>query len=231
MEITEKRFYRKDNFIEKLVLNKYFWIFFTLFMFSYPILRSMNRELPKSLPVMSKVPEFNLQDENGKPFGSKDLHGKVYIANFHFTSCPTVCPKLMTELQKIQKRVRGVGQKIALVSYTVDPENDTSKVLFKHARDLRANPHVWKFLTGDKGSLESLLVSGFKVPMGDKEQTDANMYDIAHTQKLVLVDQAGNIRGYYSIDRVSIDQLMIDVGLLINRENLNFKKSKESEGV
>ncbi|MBL7665606.1 MAG: SCO family protein [Bacteriovoracaceae bacterium] len=214
---------RNNLLIEKIVLNKWFWSCFCLFFFAYPIYRSLNRELPAELPVMSAVPTFQMQDENGKSFGSADLKGKVYIANFHFTNCPSVCPELMKTLQKIQNRLRGVGQAVAIVSFTVDPEHDTSKVLFAKARDLNANPFVWKFLTAPKKEMEALLLNGFKVPMGEMEKQDVNMYDIAHTVKLVLVDIQGNIRGYYDTDRVNVDKLMIDIGLLINRDKLNYK--------
>lgn len=212
------------NKIEKLFLNKWFWLFFCLFFFSYPILRSMNRTLPPELPKYFKVPNFKFEDENGAAFGSDDLRGKLYIANFHFTSCPTTCPKLMGTMQKIQKRVKGLGQGIALVSITVDPEYDTAKVLFKTAREYDANPYVWKFLRSDLETTKTLLTDGFKVPVGDRESLSENIYDIVHSGKLVLVDNEGFVRGYYESDKVSIDKLMIDVGLIVNRAKLNFKK-------
>jgi protein SCO1/2 len=218
---------RKDHFIERLVMNKLFWLVFCMFFFAYPVVRSMFRELPPEQAVLFQLPEYNLTDENGKPFGSNDLKGKIYIASFHFTSCPTICPKLMKTLQKVQKRIKGVGQAGAIVSYTVDPQTDTPEVLFKKAREVKANPYVWKFLTGTKEDLKKLLIDGFKVPMGEQEAYETNLYDIAHTGKLVLVDAEGKVRGYYSTDRVDIDKLMIDMGLLINKRNFKFK-DKES---
>lgn len=215
---------RKRNKIERLVQNKWFWVVFCLFFFSYPILRSMNRTLPPELPKYFKVPEFKFQDENGAVFGSDELKGKLYISNFFFSSCPTTCPKLMETIQKVQKRVKGLGQGIALVSITVDPDYDSSKVLFKTAREYGANPYVWKFLRSDLASTKSLLTDGFKVPVGDRESLSENIYDIVHSGKLVLVDDEGYVRGYYETDKVSIDKLMIDVGLLVNRKKLNFKK-------
>ena len=118
-------------------------------------------------------------------------------------------------MQKIQKRVRGLGTKVTILSFTVDPDNDTPKVLFKLARDRGANPFIWKFITGKKESLKEFLIDGLKVPMGDKEETN-NIYDIAHSEKIVLVDQVGNIRGYYGMSKDNINKLMIDVGLLAN---------------
>ncbi len=215
---------KKNNWLDKLVLNKWFWTVFCLFFFCYPLYRSMNRELPQELPIYSTLPDYKLIDENGKPFGSNQLKGRVYIAAFHFTRCPSICPKLMENLQQIQKRIKGVGQAAAIVAYTVDPETDTPKVLFNKARELNANPYVWKFLTGKKNELSNLLIDGFKVPMGEAKPVEKNMYDISHAGKLVLVDGAGKIRGYYSTDRVSIDKLMIDLGLLINRSNMKYRK-------
>lgn len=212
-------------FIEKLVVNKIFWLFVCLFFFGYPLYRSMNRVLPQSLEPLYKISEYSLIDENGNNFGSKELKGKPYIASFFFTSCPTVCPELMQVMQQVQKRVRGLGDKVALVSFTVDPEQDRPEVLFKKARELQANHYIWKFLTGEPTLVKNVLIENFKVPMGDRDKISEDVWDIAHSQKLVLVDQEGGVLGYYSsTDKKSIDQLMIDLGILMNRHRLRFKK-------
>jgi protein SCO1/2 len=225
MEIAAKP---SENFINKLVLNKWFWLSFCLFFFAYPIYRSINRELPNELPVLFQVPTFVFEDENGIKFGSENLRGKVYIASFFFASCPSTCPKILESVQKIQHRVRGVGQSVQILTFTVDPQHDSKQVLFKQARQYDANPYVWKFLRSDTSATEALLVDGFKVPIGDRVKLSADVYDIVHSEKLVLVDQDGAIRGYYSLDKDSVNRLMIDVGLLINRAKLNFKNNKES---
>jgi len=211
---------RQSNFIERLFVKKSFWIIFWLVAFSYPFVKSVYRQLPEPLPVYGVVPSFNLETEDSLKLKSEDLKGKIYIANFMFASCPTACPKNLKEIQKIQKRVRGVGQKIAILSFTVDPENDKPKRLFKLARKWKANPFIWKFVTGDKKEIVSLLTSGFKVPIGSKEYSN-NVYDIAHSQKVVLVDSKGQIRGYYSLEKNDINKLMIDVGLLANNAFTN----------
>ncbi len=217
---------RNGNFFEKLVTNKLFWFLFISFTFSYPIYRSIYRELPPPLPVIKKVPDFSLTNDFKKPVTNKDLLGKVYIANFIFTTCPSSCLRLTAEMEKIQKRVRGLGQNVALISFSVDPLTDTPDVLYKYARKKNANPFVWSFLTGDKEELKKLIIDGFNVPMGDKEAVDAvvdretiTMFDIAHTEKFVLVDHHGDIRGYYDSTKDDINKMMIDIGLLINRKN------------
>ena len=218
-------FIRAEGPLEKIVRSFWFWAIGLFLLFTYPLVRSITRKLPPPSPILGQVPEFRLTNEFGKPFGSKQLRGKSYLASFAFTTCPTTCPALMENLQKVQKRVRGLGQKVALVTFSVDPDNDTPKVLFRHARKYRSNPHVWTFLTGKKEDMRSLLIDGFKVPMGDGESfvgkvdnKDVTLFDIAHTTKLVLVDARGSIRGYYSTDKEGINHLMIDLGLLVNRE-------------
>jgi len=214
---------RRNTPFEKLISSKLFWVIFVLFTFSYPLIKSINRQLPPPLPKLYKVPEYSLTNSFNKPFGSKDLKGKLYIAGFMFTSCPTTCPALMEKMDKIQKRVRGLGTKIALVTYTVDPEYDTPEILFKYARKRHANPYVWSFLTGSTKDLRNTIIDGFKVPMGEREPMTGNvngeeitLMDIAHSEKFVLVDWNGYVRKYYNSDKNDINQMMIDVGLLIN---------------
>ena len=207
----------KLGMIQKLVSSKLFWFMAVTFLFSYPIAKSIQRQLPIDLPVMGSVPSFTFTDENGKPFGTKDLNGKVYIANFMFTQCQTVCPNLLGKVQTVQHRIRGVIDRAAIVSFTVDPQNDSSAVLFRKAREMKANPNVWRFVSGPIEETKKLLIEGFKVPMGDKEIAE-NIMDVAHSSKLVLVDQTGKIRGYYSTEKDAINQMMIDIGLLINRK-------------
>lgn len=223
MSQTVTGFYRNDQWLQKLVRKKSFWFLSWAVLFSYPVYRTLNRELPPPLPVLYQVPEFSLTNEFNKSFGSKDLKGKFYIANFMFTGCPTTCPALMQKMDVIQNRIRGLGTKAAIVTFTVDPTTDTPEVLYKFARKRNSNPFVWNFLTGTKSDLQKIVVDGFKVPMGNKETINkvvgnqsVTLMDIAHSEKVVLVDDKGQIRGYYSTDKENMDHLMIDLGLLAN---------------
>ena len=221
---------RDYSLVERSVRKPWVWMLLCSFLFVYPVYKSFNRKLPPPLPKYSKMESYSLTNEFGKPFGSADLKGKFYLANFMFTTCPTVCPALMKKMQKVQKRVRGLGTKVGIVSFTVDPKNDTPKTLYKYARELQTNPHVWSFLTGSRADLEKILIKGFKVPMGEFETIERavdgetiELMDIAHSEKIVLVDGEGYIRGYYSTDKAGINKLMIDLGLMVN--DLNYKKS------
>lgn len=216
-------YFREDNFFQKLIRKKSFWLLFWVLSFSYPVYRSITRVLPPPLPVYYTVPEFKLTNEFKQSFGSADLKGRFYIANFMFTSCPTICPSLMQKLDLVQKRIKGLGTKAAIVTFTVDPEVDTPEVLFKFARKRHSNPYIWSYLTGSQADLEKIVINGFKVPMGKKESItkqledkSISLFDIAHTEKLVLVDDKGQIRGYYGTERVEMDRMMVDLGLLVN---------------
>jgi protein SCO1/2 len=211
---------KRPNFIEKLVASKLFWFIAIGFLFAFPVTKSMLRQLPDELPVLGQLPYFQFVAENGENFGTDNLYGKVYVANFMFTSCQTSCPLLLKKVQIVQHRMRGVLDRAAIISFTVDPETDTPSVLFAKARQMNANPHVWHFLNAPIAQTKSLLVDGFKVPVGDKELAGSVM-EVAHSNKLVLVDQRGQIRGYYSIEGTGINHMMIDMGLLINQKQMN----------
>lgn len=224
MEATKSLGFKRNNSkVEKLVTSKLFWLLFVIASFSYPIYRSITRELPAPLPKISQIPAYSFTNEFKKPFGTEELKGRTYIANFIFTNCPSSCLRLTQEMEKIQKRVRGLGNKIALVSFTVDPENDSPEELFKYSRKHNANPYIWNFLTGGFEDLNKTIVNGFNVPMGEKmpvkglvDGEEVTMMDIAHSEKFVLVDRDGFIRGYYNSDKDSVNKMMIDVGLLVN---------------
>ncbi|MGZ3788482.1 MAG: SCO family protein [Bacteriovorax sp.] len=227
---TMTGYYRDDNWLQKMIRMKTFWLVFWAMLFSYPVYRTLHRVLPPPLPVYYQVPEFTLTNEFNKPFGTKELMGKYYIANFMFTSCPTTCPALMEKMDVIQNRIRGLGTKAAIVTFTVDPTNDSPEVLFKYARKRNSNPFIWNFLTGKEADLKKIVIDGFKVPMGNKaavekklEDKKVTLFDIVHTEKVVLVDDKGQIRGYYGTDKVEMDRLMIDLGLLVNN---SFSKPK-----
>ncbi|MBY0515951.1 MAG: SCO family protein [Bacteriovoracaceae bacterium] len=166
------------------------------------------------LPIIATVPEWTLMSENSQPFGSSNLTGKVYIANFVFSRCPSVCPKMLMETAEIQKKISGQNN-IALVTFTVDPEFDTPSVLYQLARKYQANSNVWSFLTYEnKEKLFELYRDGYKINVASG-QTPTNLFDIAHSEKMVLVDQKGQIRGYYSYDAQSEAQLLKDAASLL----------------
>jgi protein SCO1/2 len=120
-------------------------------------------------------------------------------------------------MQVIQHRARNLGQAFHLVTFTVDPENDTPERLAAYAKEYHADPVRWTFLTGELGEVETTVVKGFKLAMGkDELPAGSGLFSIFHGEKLVLVDDAGLIRGYYDADDEGVDRLLHDAGVIAN---------------
>ena len=177
--------------------------------------RTMTRPTPAAPKLDLPLPAFQLTSEAGQPFGSEQLRGKVWVADFIFTSCPTVCPKLTKRMAELQQRGRNLGEAFHLVSFTVDPESDTPEKLAAFAREYHPNPRRWTFLTGPLGDVETTVIKGFKIAMG-KEEVAPGLFSVFHGERFVLVDAKGSIRGYYENSDESLDDLMRDVGILVN---------------
>lgn len=191
------------------------WILALLVLFALPLGRTLAQEVPKPPQLALELPAFELTNQRGEKFSLADLRGKIWVADFVFLSCPTVCPKLTKRMFEIQHRTRNLGDAFHLVTFTVDPENDTPDRLAEYAYANRASPGRWTFLTGSLETIEKTVVKGFKMAMG-KEETSPGLFSIFHGERLVLVDQQGRIRGYYEATDEGIAHLMRDIGLLVN---------------
>ena len=210
---------RKETFIQRLVGRKTFWGLVCTLLFIYPIYRSMNRTLPPDLPVYSSVPSFSFTSEFGKTFGSNNLKGKIYFVSFTNADYINSHPSVMKTLRVIQKRMRGVRNDASHISLATWPTLDNPKVLYGLARKFQANPFYWNFLTGE--STVDFINKNFKPLMVEQNliKENASIDDLVNLNKIVLVDRIGQVRGFYSMDKNSINTLMINVGLLINRKN------------
>ena len=131
-----------------LVGSPFFWILSLSILFIVPMGRTMALDAPHPPEAISPFPPFTLTSEQGLPYGLDNLRGRVWVADFVFTSCPTVCPKLTLKMADIQHRGRNLGDAFHLVTFTVDPENDTPEKLAAYAKSYHANPQRWTFLTG-----------------------------------------------------------------------------------
>ena len=143
------------------------------------------------IPVIAKLPEFTLTDETGGSFGSADLHGEVWIADFIFTRCGGTCPMQTAEKVKLQEEL---GEGVRLVTFTVDPEFDTPAVLAEYGKAHGAG-REWKFLTGPRGDLWNLSSNGFGFEVA--EDAKNTKMPILHSSDFALVDRQGRLRGTY----------------------------------
>ena len=200
----------------RLTGSRWFWSAAIFALFALPLVRSIGRQLPPPPPVYGELPDFRLVDQEGHPFGLPDLKGRVWVANFIFTSCGEVCPRLSQRMADLQSRLRNVGDAARLVSFTVDPERDTPPVLWEYSQRYHARQDFWKFLTGPLADIERTVVAGFKVAVERSGVADTGFFDIVHGERFVLVDQEGRIRGYYSADDDGLQELLNQLGLLAN---------------
>lgn len=167
---------------------------------------------PPATPlVLSTMPAFSFTDESGKPFGTEQLQGKPWIANFIFTRCPTICPMFTAKMADVQARVKADGLDVHLVSFSVDPAFDSPEVLAAYAKEHGADPALWTFLTGDPEAIREAIVTGLKIaaqPVGE----DQDLASVFHGSHFVLVDSKGRIRGYYdSADADATTRMLADL--------------------
>lgn len=169
------------------------------------------------LPVLGEVPSLALTDQAGRPFTRASLEGRVTIANFIFTSCPTICPVLTGKMRGLVERTQGAS--LGFVSFSVDPDNDTPAVLAAYGQKHGADFARWSFVTGPREALEKAVVDGFKVGIdrtrragggGEGGGAEPDVWDIVHGEHFVLVDAAGRIRGYYRAEPATMDALVRD---------------------
>jgi len=143
-----------------------------------------------SLVVIGKAPQFSLQDQNNKTISNKDFEGKVYLVEFFFTTCPTICPKMNLNMVAIQNKFFG-NPNFGIASITINPENDTTEVLKAHAAQIGVQSSKWHLLTGDKDYIYSIANKGFNVYVGENKKTPGGF---EHSGLFALVDKNGNIR-------------------------------------
>jgi protein SCO1/2 len=141
------------------------------------------------LPDYGAVPEFHMTNSHGQPFDSRQLAGKVWVADFIYTNCPAACPMMTYRMHGLEKKLRGEND-VRLVSFSVDPVRDTPPVLNNFAHHYGGPTPQWIFLTGTPGTVHLLAYTTFHV--GDV------LGKIEHSTKFILVDKREHIRGYYS---------------------------------
>jgi len=206
-----------ENLLKRLVGTPAFWIALVGFIFVGNILRAMATEVPNPPPVLAVVPPFEFTDQSNEPYGSEQLAGKIWVANFIFTRCTTICPVFSEEMSTLQKRTNKAATGIQLVSFSVDPAYDTPARLDEYARRYSANPWYWHFLTGPVADVRTTVVEGMKTAMGTAAEADVPEA-LFHGSHFVLVDDRMQIRGFYDVnDEETIERLLLDVQLIINQ--------------
>ena len=169
--------------------------------------------------VWHPVADFALVNQENKPVSWDSLKGKIVIADFFFTRCPTICPTLTMNMKRLQESITNaqrVGDKtnkqVHFLSFSIDPERDSVEQLKKWADRFQIDPEQWWLLTGNKKMIYDLIINEMKIPVDDGMGVDTNFM---HTDHFVLIDSNRHVRGFYhGLEPASLAKLSEDLVLL-----------------
>lgn len=177
--------------------------------------------------IYAEIPPFNFIDRYGKPFSNKDVEGKIIVADFFFTRCTTICPRMSINMQQLQLKLNDEAYgDVVFLSHTVDPENDTPEVLDAYAKKLEADPVRWKFLTGNALDIYRMGNTGYLLSALE-DSTSAEQF--VHDGRFVLVDKQRHIRGYYDgTTATGMNALAADLKMLLKEERIKAKEAYQA---
>jgi protein SCO1/2 len=173
---------------------------------------------PEVDTVFQTIPNFELIDQDGKAFNSKVLSGKIFVASFFFTRCTTICPKISFQISRVRDAFLDHSD-VKFISISVDPKFDSPQQLKKYANRFEAKASQWNFLTGEKSYIYPLVLKGFHVPLADASEYNEAIKNpdeaFIHSERLILVDKEGVIRGFYDgTDAKEVDRLILELNVL-----------------
>ena len=168
-----------------------------------------------------RIPCFIFTNQNNKKITEEDVAGKIYVTDFFFTTCKSICPIMNKELERVYKQFKNRND-FLIISHTVDPERDSVKQLMEYAKLHNVNDGKWLFVTGEKKDLYKIARKGYLL---NAEEGDGGEEDFIHTQNFALIDKERHIRGFYDgTDSIEINRLIIDLKCLF--EEYEFKEKK-----
>ncbi len=182
-----------------------------------------NNGLPNAnLTTIGPAPKFELTNQDNKKISNKEYLGKVYVLEFFFSTCPTICPKMNKSMMEIQTKFFG-NPNFGIASITINPENDTPEILKKHAAELGVKSTNWHFLTGDKASIFELANKGFNLYAGENNKVNGGF---EHSGLFALIDKKGMIRCrkdvygnpilyYDGLDKKGVQAIEQDIAILL----------------
>jgi protein SCO1/2 len=177
----------------------------------------------QSIAHHHKIAPFAFTNQNGKKITQEDYKGKIYVADFFFTTCQSICPKMTKNMVWLQEQIKNMPN-VMLLSHSVTPDIDTVPVLKAYADEQGAIDGKWNLVTGDKKDIYYIARKSY---LAVKTTTSSELYDMVHTENFILVDKKGRIRGFYdgtNLDRADKDaknvkQLLEDIKWLSENEN------------
>lgn len=170
----------------------------------------------RNVDKFHRVGTFNLIDQDGNEVTENDFKDKIYVTDFFFVTCPTICPKMTKQMDRVYKEFEE-NNAISFLSHTVMPEADSVPVLKKYADEIGVSSDKWKFVTGDKPQIYSLARKTYFAAV---TEGDGGVNDFVHTENFVLVDKEKKLRGFYDgTSKKDVDRLIADIYALIEEYN------------
>lgn len=166
--------------------------------------------------VQHQIANFAFTNQEGELVTNETLNGKVYVADFFFTSCPTICPVMKKEMLRVYEQFKD-NPNVAIVSHTIDPEHDTVALLKDYADRLNVSSDTWHFLTGDKEEIYTLGESSYMVTAGEDDTAPGGYI---HSGAFLLIDKKRRVRGVYDgTVAEQVDLMMEDIRRLLNEQD------------
>lgn len=176
--------------------------------------------------IYHTIPPFKFVNQDGDTITDKMYAGKIYVADYFFTTCKSICPKMTTELLRVQEKFGYTKETVKILSHTVDPEHDSVPVLKAYAKMVHADTKMWNFVTGDKKHLYDLARNGYLL---NALEGDGGPDDFIHSELFVLVDKEKHIRGIYDGTNITqVNDLLDDLKVLLAEYYIKEKADKES---
>lgn len=201
----------------------YIGIAFIILIFGiYTVPKIVNKFKTPELVTITKVPPFEFTNQEGKLITNSFYDGKVYVVEFFFTTCPTICPKMNENMLKIQNEFYG-NLDFGIASFSINPKYDTPQILKEYAETHGATSKNWNFLTGDQDKIYELANVGFTLYAGEDSNAEGGF---EHSGMFALVDKEGNIRSrmdeygnpiafYDGLDQKGVHQIKKDIKILL----------------
>lgn len=223
---TSKKYYRRYDFL--IVL--FFIVFGAIAVSGFVWVLTPKKILPVYQPAMidpklvdesiqfvkkyHTIAPFTMTNQNGQTITEKDYENKVYVADFFFTTCPSICPIMTKNMFSLQEKLKIKYPEVKLLSYSVTPEIDTIEQLKRYAIENKVDDKIWNLVTGDKKEIYTLARKSYLVVQNDG---NGGPHDMIHTENFVLIDEENRIRGYYDgTDINEMDRLITEIGMLKN---------------
>lgn len=163
--------------------------------------------------IYHTIPAFKFVNQEGDTITEKMYEGKIYVADYFFTTCQSICPKMATELLRVQEKFEYTNGTVQILSHTVNPENDSVSVLKAYSNQIHAKNKMWNFVTGNKKQLYAMARNAYLV---NALEGDGGKDDFIHSEFFVLVDKEKHIRGMYDGTNIKeVNNLLDDIKVLI----------------